>query len=253
MKIIDCFIYNNEDLILDLRLNTLDQYVDKFVIVESKFNHSGREKNKFNFDKNKFEKFSNKIEYLKIDKFPSNLSNWGRENFQRNYISNAFLNFDTSDYVIISDVDEIPNLENINFNEIKNKIILFNQKMFYYKFNLMLENISRAPAFNNPVAIPSDIALVEHAITVKIKIRIPITTEMKVPSELKIPSPIKNAAIDEGIIIKGNCSIISRRKYSAPELVLVILFLAKAYATESAITFEMADMMVQSNRIIGKT
>ena len=41
MKIIDCFIYNNEDLILDLRLNTLDQYVDKFVIVESKFNHSG--------------------------------------------------------------------------------------------------------------------------------------------------------------------------------------------------------------------
>ena len=44
MKIIDCFIYNNEDLILDLRLNTLDQYVDKFVIVESKFNHSGSEK-----------------------------------------------------------------------------------------------------------------------------------------------------------------------------------------------------------------
>ena len=46
MKIIDCFIYNNEDLILDLRLNTLDQYVDKFVIVESKFNHSGSEKKK---------------------------------------------------------------------------------------------------------------------------------------------------------------------------------------------------------------
>ena len=54
MKIIDCFIYNNEDLILDLRLNTLDQYVDKFVIVESKFNHSASEKNKLNFEKNKF-------------------------------------------------------------------------------------------------------------------------------------------------------------------------------------------------------
>ena len=138
MKIIDCFIYNNEDLILDLRLNTLDQYVDKFVIVESKFNHSGSEKNKFNFDENKFKKFSNKIEYLKIDKFPSNLSNWGRENFQRNYISNAFSKFDTNDYVIISDVDEIPNL--IHIEKIfasKKKYTAFTQKMFYYKLNLL--------------------------------------------------------------------------------------------------------------------
>ena len=46
MKILDCFIYNNEDLILDLRLNLLNNYVDKFIIVEAKFSHSGVEKKK---------------------------------------------------------------------------------------------------------------------------------------------------------------------------------------------------------------
>ena len=66
MKIIDCFIYNNEDLILDLRLNSLDKYVDSFVIVEAKFSHTGIEKNKYNFDLKKFKKFKNKIQYLQL-------------------------------------------------------------------------------------------------------------------------------------------------------------------------------------------
>ena len=46
-KIFDCFIFNNEDLLLDIRLNTLDKYVDYFVIVESRFLHSGKEKKNF--------------------------------------------------------------------------------------------------------------------------------------------------------------------------------------------------------------
>ena len=64
MKIFDCTLYYDEDLILDLRLNILNKYVDKFVICESKFSHSGREK-KLNFDINKFKNFKNKIIYLK--------------------------------------------------------------------------------------------------------------------------------------------------------------------------------------------
>ena len=47
MKIYDCFMFNNEDLILDIRLNILDSYVDYFVIVESRFMHSGKEKRNF--------------------------------------------------------------------------------------------------------------------------------------------------------------------------------------------------------------
>ena len=44
MKVYDCFMYFDEDVILDLRLNYLNPYVDKFVIVESKFTHSGKKK-----------------------------------------------------------------------------------------------------------------------------------------------------------------------------------------------------------------
>ena len=44
MKFFDCFMYNNEDLILDVRLNSLDKYIDKFVIVEAKQNHQGKKR-----------------------------------------------------------------------------------------------------------------------------------------------------------------------------------------------------------------
>ena len=136
MKIIDCFIYNNEDLILDLRLNSLDKYVDSFVIVEAKFSHTGIEKNKYNFDLKKFEKFQNKIQYLQIENFPNNLTNWKRENFHRDYIMMALSNINKDDYVIISDVDELPNLENLNqILKTKKKYTAFKQKIIYYKFN----------------------------------------------------------------------------------------------------------------------
>ena len=69
MKIYDCFMYYDEDELLDLRFNILDQYVDKFVITESKFTHSGKIKNK-NFHSEKFKKFYKKIEYFYIEDEP---------------------------------------------------------------------------------------------------------------------------------------------------------------------------------------
>ena len=85
MNIYDTFIYNNEDLILDIRLNYLNKFVEKFIIVEAKYTHQGKEKKNF-LDLSNFNKFRNKITHLFIESFPPNLSNWGRENFQRNYI-----------------------------------------------------------------------------------------------------------------------------------------------------------------------
>ena len=41
MKIYDCFIYFDEELLLDVRLNILNKFVDKFVIIESIFSHRG--------------------------------------------------------------------------------------------------------------------------------------------------------------------------------------------------------------------
>ena len=157
MKIFDCFMYFDEDLVLDIRLNMLNEYVDYFIIVESNYNHKG-EKKKLKFDINKFNKFKNKIIYLVYDEEPINLYKFSeedtpdkisgkfivnaglRENAQRNYISKGLPNSDENDVVIISDIDEIPNLKTIDFNKIKREILVFKQDMFYYKFNLQLPN-----------------------------------------------------------------------------------------------------------------
>jgi beta-1,4-mannosyl-glycoprotein beta-1,4-N-acetylglucosaminyltransferase len=157
MKIFDCFMYYDEDLILDLRLNYLNDYVDKFIIVESSYTHSGVPK-KLLFDINKYLKFKNKINYIILDTPPLGLQNLSekdnehqknskyilnavkRENLQRDTIIKGLDSALPDDIIIISDVDEIPNLEENNIKTIKNKIILFKQKFFYYKFNLKLSN-----------------------------------------------------------------------------------------------------------------
>jgi beta-1,4-mannosyl-glycoprotein beta-1,4-N-acetylglucosaminyltransferase len=72
MKIYDCFMYFDEDMLLDIRLNILNKYVDKFVIIESKFLHSGREK-KLNFNINNFSNFKDKIVYLVVEQPPEGI------------------------------------------------------------------------------------------------------------------------------------------------------------------------------------
>ena len=150
-------MYFDEEMVLDIRLNILDAFVDHFVIVESKYNHKG-EKRKLLFNKEKFSKFENKIIYLIYDEIPSKVTSIKfndsektkdtkyimnalyRENEQRNYIINGLTKASDDDIVFVSDVDEIPKIDNINFDKLNNKIMLFKQDMFYYKFNLSLPN-----------------------------------------------------------------------------------------------------------------
>ena len=157
MKVYDCFMYHNEDVILDLRLNFLDKFVDFFVIVESEYNHKGEKKN-LNFDINKFSNFKNKIRYFALNELPANiekikdtdpegeksrkyiLNGYRRDHFQRNHILKGVEDASSEDFIIISDIDEIPNLKDIDLSHIKNKLILFNQRMCYYKFNLYQKN-----------------------------------------------------------------------------------------------------------------
>jgi beta-1,4-mannosyl-glycoprotein beta-1,4-N-acetylglucosaminyltransferase len=145
-------------MLLELRLNTLDKFVDKFIIVESAYTHSGKEK-KLIFDINKYPKFKEKIDYIivtdlpqgieQINNYDSNLEITNkeimnalrRENFQRNGINRGLINANDNDWIIISDLDEIPDLSNINFNFINEKIIFFKQKVFYYKLNLELKTL----------------------------------------------------------------------------------------------------------------
>ena len=150
-------MYFDEDVVLDVRLNTLNQYVSKFVIVESLYTHKG-DKRDLKFEIKKFNKFKDKIIYLVYDKEPFEieiiketdteneksgkfiLNAVHRENGQRNFISEGLKNAHDEDFILISDLDEIPNLSNINLNNFKEKLIFFNQEMFYYKFNLKLPN-----------------------------------------------------------------------------------------------------------------
>ena len=134
MNIFDCFIYNNEAMILDLRLSYLNKYVKKFIIVESKYTHQGNLKKNF-LNLNDFKKYKDKIDYNLIDKFPENLSNWGRENYQRNFLMNSIKDLNEDDYIMISDLDEIPNLRNLN-SIIKSKFTAFQQTNYSFKFNL---------------------------------------------------------------------------------------------------------------------
>lgn len=151
MKIIDSFMYLDEDMLLDVRLNVLNKYVSKFIICESTYNHKGLKKN-LNFDIKKFSNFQDKIIYVPLDEQPSDIKEikdndsielkeskildnaLSRDNFQRNYVKKKFEEFSENDLILINDLDEIPNLENFKY---KNKINIFKQKMIYYKFNLL--------------------------------------------------------------------------------------------------------------------
>ena len=154
MNIYDCFMYFDEDMLLDLRLNVLNDHVKKFIISEATYTHNGSPK-KLNFDINKFRKFKDKIEYIIVDKQPSSifqltenenaeergkkliLNGMARDYFQRESLKRGLVETSDDDLILISDLDEIPKLDELNFSKIKNNIVIFEQKMFYYKFNLL--------------------------------------------------------------------------------------------------------------------
>ena len=157
MNIYDCFMYFDEDLLLDIRLNSLDKFVTKFVITEATYTHNGNKK-RLNFDINKFQKFKDKIIYIIVEEQPKNileikegdtkekigekliLNGMARDYFQRESLSKGLKEAREEDLILISDLDEIPNLENLKIENIKNEIIIFEQKILYYKLNLLYDN-----------------------------------------------------------------------------------------------------------------
>ena len=151
MKIFDCTTYYSEDLMLDVRFNILNEYVHKFVVVESKYSHSG-ERKELNFDINKFKKFQDKIVYLVIENEPKNiekisdLSNSSaikrmnslkRIEQSYDYMIKGINTANDDDLIILSDNDEIPNLNSEQFKRSKKNIIIFKQLFCHYKFNLL--------------------------------------------------------------------------------------------------------------------
>ncbi len=152
MNIYDCTTFYSEDMMLDLRFNILNEYVHKFVVIESTFSHSGNKK-KLNFDINNYPKFKDKIIYKVIDFEPPNLhkiteektfylkriNSLKRIELSYNFMENAISEADDNDLIILSDNDEIPNLNSESFKKSKKNLIIFKQLFFYYKFNLLYE------------------------------------------------------------------------------------------------------------------
>jgi beta-1,4-mannosyl-glycoprotein beta-1,4-N-acetylglucosaminyltransferase len=162
MKIIDCFTYFDEDLILETRLNTLYDYVDQFVICEATIDHAGNDK-KLNFDIKKFIKFQNKIKYIVIEDLPKVVKkfkkHWhtahARDQFQRNALTRGLKNCSDNDLIMISDLDEIPNPEKITDFKKEDKYACFVQGNYLLKLNLL--NVSEPRWFGTRMCRKKDL------------------------------------------------------------------------------------------------
>ena len=155
MKIFDCTTFYSEHLMMDLRFNILNDYVEKFIVCESTISHSGKKK-KLNFDINNYPKFKDKISYIIIDEEPKGIiglknglakphekrsDSLKRINLSYDYMIKAIDKASDNDLIILSDNDEIPNLKSKQFKNSNKSIIIFKQLFFYYKLNLLYDLI----------------------------------------------------------------------------------------------------------------
>ena len=155
MKIFDCTTFYSEHLMMDLRFNILNDYVEKFIVCESTISHSGKKK-KLNFDINNYPKFKDKISYIIIDEEPKGIiglknglakphekrsDSLKRINLSYDYMIKAIDKASDNDLIMLSDNDEIPNLKSKQFKNSTKNIIIFKQLFFYYKLNLLYDLI----------------------------------------------------------------------------------------------------------------
>lgn len=142
--VFDCFAFFNELELLELRLNELNEVVDKFILVEATRTFQKKPKPLY-FEENKarFEKFLPKIEHVIVDKYPSFFRRfrvphaWDYDNSQKEFIREGLksANAQADDFVIVSDLDEIPKAEKVKAHQTGGKYKIFEQRLYYYYFN----------------------------------------------------------------------------------------------------------------------
>ena len=140
--IVDTFMFYNELDVLELRLTVMDRYVDKFVLVESEVNHAGGLKELF-FQKNieRFAKWLPKIEHviMTAEEAPKDANPWSREKYQRNCILRGLVQCHVPDsaIVMVSDLDEIPDMSIVPFEKLPHIVMSVHMWMFEYSFDYM--------------------------------------------------------------------------------------------------------------------
>ncbi|WP_039056882.1 benzoate transporter [Enterobacter sp. Bisph1] len=164
--IYDCFLYYDEDMLLDIRLNTLVDVVDRFVIVESTHTFTGKPR-KLHFDIDKFSRFKDKIIYVVHDEEPikkkangmtDEVDAWANEAAQRNAIMQGLNQAQDDDLILVSDVDEIFSPDAIRAINPKTLCTTLYMGFYNYQFNLQVFNpdgskrlckLPRATTFRN--------------------------------------------------------------------------------------------------------
>jgi Glycosyltransferase family 17 len=163
MKIYDCFTFFNELDLTELRLRTLWDHIDYFVIAESNLSHSGKSK-EYIFENNleRFKPFMSKIRHIKIDDMPETTDSWVREKFQRKCLERGLTDRSPEDIVIVSDCDEIIRpelLEMIKQDENDYDRYVLKIPLFQYKINYLMVkpepahpkiSVTRSRVFTNP-------------------------------------------------------------------------------------------------------
>lgn len=149
--IYDCFLYYDEDMLLEIRLNTLSQAVDRFVIVESRHTFTGKPK-KLNFDISRFEKFKDQIIYVVYDDKPivkrdasNEIDAWANEAATRNAIMRGLSAAKDEDIILVSDVDEIFHPGVIKEINPAKLCTTLHMGFYNYQFNLQVFNKDGSP------------------------------------------------------------------------------------------------------------
>lgn len=143
--IYDCFMFNDELDVLKLRLAFLNDTVDFFVLAESRYTHTNKEK-PLVFAENRmmFEAYKNKIRYIEVPRFDNPRSAWDVEHFQRNCLKEGLQGCTDDDIIIMSDVDEIVNVAHILSKEKIDAPRLVDMNMYYY----YLDNLNTDQAWS---------------------------------------------------------------------------------------------------------
>ena len=136
IMIYDCFTFFNELDLLEIRLNTLNDVVDRFVLVEATRTHSNQPKPLvFARNSDRFKPFLHKITHIVVDDYPEFETAWSYENHQRNCINRGLENCDDNDRIMISDADEIPDPLKVLEHKDDSGIMVFQQLPYYYYIN----------------------------------------------------------------------------------------------------------------------
>jgi len=136
--IYDCFTFFNELDLLEIRLNVLNDVVDRFVLVEATKAHSGKDKPLyFNESKERYKAFQHKIIHIIVDDYPVCTSPWAYENHQRNAILRGLAQAQPDDAIMISDMDEIPRPDLVRTHAQAKTAVLFIQTLYYYFLNYL--------------------------------------------------------------------------------------------------------------------